>query len=130
MVAITTIIIVATVLAVGVPTGVTIYESISSGSVVILDPVSLAVSKLSTSLADGLGLIFTGIWDWLLYNIIAPLLAIVFVALFFIGQYYLFKLYFFAGKFVFNKIFSILNKINKIDFIKEEIEEFKKLLFS
>lgn len=53
------------------------------------------------------------IWNWALYNLISPIFMIVFLILFFVGQYYLIKMNIYVFKNLGIKIFSIANFIIK-----------------
>ena len=60
---------------------------------------------------------FTDLWNFLTYDILAPIILIIFAILFFTAQYWLFKLYFKLGR---ELIKGITNIINKISFLKEK----------
>lgn len=62
---------------------------------------------------------FTSLFDFLLNNILAPLAIIVFIGLFFIGQYYLIKMYIFSIKTVFTNIVAIYERVLASKYAKE-----------
>lgn len=63
------------------------------GEVLVLANKSLSPANLVSSVGNTIVSPFIEIWNWLLYNFISPLLVIIFVVLFFVGQYYLLKMY-------------------------------------
>jgi len=67
----------------------------------------------------------TGIWLWILYNLISPLLVIVFVILFFVGQYYLIKLYIKLFEYIGLNMIKLFNFMIQSKFIKKVITEFE-----
>lgn len=66
---------------------------------------------------------FVDIWNFALYNIISPILLILFVILFFIGQYYLIKLYIKLFQWVFGNLFKLIDLILESKKIKSIIEK-------
>lgn len=89
--------------------------------VVELVPKTLSPASIISDVGNAIVSPFITIWNWLLYNFISPLLVIVFVVLFFVGQYYLLKMYF--------KFFQYIGA-NIIKFIgwASQNEKFKKML--
>ncbi len=58
-----------------------------------------------------IGAVLNEIWTWLLYNILTPLILITFLILFFAGQYYLIKAYFFIIRRGYVMVSTLSNKI-------------------
>ncbi len=70
----------------------------------ILDPANI-INALSNTMSNT----FTDIWMWLLLNILSPLIMIVFLILFFAGQFLLFRFYIYIFKALFPYIKSLWN---------------------
>ena len=88
---------------------------------VSLNPVNLLTSTITNPILD--------IWAWLLFNLITPILLIVFLILFFVGQYYLIKLNITLIKYTFINIVKLVNFVldsprikGFITTLKEELE--------
>lgn len=61
--------------------------------------------------AMDIGAVFNEIWTWLLYNLLTPIILIAFLILFFVGQYYLIKAYFFIIRKSYVMVSTLSNKI-------------------
>lgn len=61
--------------------------------------------------AMDIGAVFNEIWVWLLYNLLTPIILITFLILFFVGQYYLIKAYFFIIRKSYVVVSSLSNKV-------------------
>jgi len=65
---------------------------------------------------------FTIIWEWLLMNILTPFLLLAFLILFFVGQFYLIKLYFYVGKVFILNLIKLFNLVMKSKYIKKILD--------
>lgn len=74
------------------------------------------------NVVSNLGNSITGIWNWLLYNLITPFILIVFIILFFWGQYKLFRAYFFVIGTVVSKLSAIIPKVAQTKQVKSIVE--------
>ena len=101
------------------------YLSQQSATAVInnLPEVNLVPSFFSGAL-HSIAYIFTSIWNWLLFNILSPILVIIFIAIFIIAQIYLLKFYFFILKNIGGLILKSSSLIARIDIIKEIFSDF------
>lgn len=84
---------------------------------------SLAVSSIGGGIFNAFTNLVNSIWLWVLYNLISPLLVILFVILFFIGQYYLIKLYIKIFQYIGINVIKLFNLVIKSNFIKKVINE-------
>ena len=66
--------------------------------------------------------VLSSVWFWLLYNLLTPLILIVFVILFIGAQYYLIKGYIW----LFSKVFKIFSETYKTLFTEERKEKVKR----
>jgi len=83
--------------------------------------------------AMDIGAVFNEIWVWLLYNLLTPIILITFLILFFVGQYYLIKAYFFIIRKSYVVVSSLSNKVLQtergsrfISGILEPFDDFRK----
>lgn len=89
----------------------TILDSYVSGStigeIIVLNSQSLNSGFMFNSIFDSLTNVIMEIWLWLLYNLITPILLISFTIAFFVGQFYLIKLYIWIFKNTILKIVKV-----------------------
>ena len=100
-----------------------LYGTLADGAgIVNLPNLSLDVVGLAT---NSFANVMTGIWQWLLYNLIAPLLLILFIVLFLVGQYFLIKAYYFLIKNVVLRVISMYNMLIDSPRIKSFVNKFE-----
>jgi hypothetical protein len=126
--------------AVGEISSVTVSETLSSVSPVYrflvnpsIEEVTVFVKESLSSLSpvpfldgilNGFTNMISNIWFWVLYNLISPLLVILFVVLFFIGQYFLIKLYIKLFQYIGLNLIKLFNFIIKSSIVKKVVNEF------
>lgn len=101
-----------------------VYGSLSDGaSIINLPIVNLGIAS---SISNSIGNVFNNIWLWLLYNLITPILLIVFVILFVAGQYYLIKAYIWIVKNIVLNVLRGYNSISKSAKVKQILNNYNK----
>lgn len=103
-----------------------INTQIKEGSAILLDVIEVSVSNFGTNLGYTMTTPFILAWNWVLYNILTPLILMVFLIGFFIGQYYLIKLYFKMFRLIvlnIIKLFNLISKSPKIQSFITKIED-------
>jgi len=66
----------------------------------VLEPIALSLSDIGSSSAFALSRTLNIIWEWILYNVISPLLMILYLLLYFGSQVSLILMYYFIIKYV------------------------------
>lgn len=107
-------------LFIGTELGSGIIEQIVNNPSLSLNPFTIIDNSFYS-----LGNIFTDIWTWLLYNLITPFLVIVLTIIFFIGQYYLIRLYIILFKFIFKSSLETHYYLKRFKFYSELIREIR-----
>lgn len=95
------------------------------GDVVVkeLVPQALQTGNIIENFGLQLGIMINDIWNWILYNIFIPIMLLAYLILFFVGQYYLIKLYIFISRNLFTKITSAYNTLTEREVIDKNIRK-------
>lgn len=109
MVDVSTIFLFADKLLIPIPSFNSIEEikTISNLGAKYLTPIVLNPSETISNSLFSIGRVLDTAWIWILNNVLVPILVLLFTALFFVGQYYLIKIYIWVGKNLYSKLFEI-----------------------